>query len=132
MILVDTSILIDFLRGGRNLGVARFDEILERRLPYGITQFTYQEILQGAASEKEFRLLQTYLDTLVFYGLKEGLKSFSAAARIYFRCRQKGVTVRSAVDCLIAQVAIEQGLQLLHHDVDFTRMATVIKELKIF
>ena len=45
-------------------------------------------------------------------------------------CRKEGVTVRLTVDCLVAQYAIESELVLLHHDMDFRRMARVVPRLK--
>ncbi len=129
---MDTSVLIDFLRERRNAAVDRFEGILDRRVPYGITEHVYQEILQGASSEKDFRNLREYLDTQIIYGVTRGLESYAQAARIYFRCREKGVTPRSSIDCLICQVAIEHKLQLLHNDADFNHMARVIKEVQIF
>jgi predicted nucleic acid-binding protein len=47
------------------------------------------------------------------------------------RCRRKGMTIRSTIDCLIAQIAIEHDLELLHSDRDFENMVSVIPELKI-
>jgi predicted nucleic acid-binding protein len=48
-----------------------------------------------------------------------------AAARIFFDCRRRGLTVRSAVDCLIAQLVLEVDGVLLHDDDDFERIRTV-------
>jgi predicted nucleic acid-binding protein len=126
MILVDTSILIDFFKGTKTPAGTYFKTVLERNIPFGITSLTYQEILQGADSEKEFERLQRYLGTQRFYHPKDPLQSFEAAAHIYFLCRRKGVTVRSTIDCLIAQIAIEHNLLLLHNDRDFDAMAKVI------
>jgi len=132
MVLVDTSVLIDFLRGRQNETTQKFDDLLSSRLPFGINAYIYQEVLQGAASESDFQKLKKYLDTQTIYALARGLASYAEAARIYFRCRAAGVSVRSTVDCLICQTAIENHLSLLHHDTDFTRIAQVVKELKIF
>jgi len=54
----------------------------------------------------------------------------AAAATLYLDCRSKGVTVRSTLDCLVAQCAIEHGLVLLHNDRDFAQMGAVRKTLK--
>lgn len=56
--------------------------------------------------------------------------SYEAAALIYLNCRRKGVTIRSSLDCLTAQCAIENKLTLLHNDYDFKHMAGVITELE--
>jgi hypothetical protein len=53
------------------------------------------------------------------------LASEVAAARIFFECRRSGLTVRSAADCLIAQIAIENDLALLHNDRDFEAIQRV-------
>jgi hypothetical protein len=54
-----------------------------------------------------------------------------SAARIYFGCRKKGITINSTVDCLIARTAIENDLALLHNDADFDRMRRVAP-LKVY
>jgi hypothetical protein len=54
------------------------------------------------------------------------VESFAQAAKIYFQCRRKGITVRSTIDCLIAQTAIEHNLLLLHDDRDYEGIASVI------
>jgi predicted nucleic acid-binding protein len=132
MILVDTSVLIDYLRGSENQAVAALDGILEQGMPYGINEFIYLEVLQGARTEKEYRKLQEYFETIPFYSLGRGKESYEQAAYLNFTCRRYGVTVRSTVDLLVAQTAIENNLFLLHNDNDFTNMAKAIKELKIF
>jgi predicted nucleic acid-binding protein len=132
VILVDTSVLLGFLRQEENAAVEKFEEVLSKNRPFGISHLIYQEVLQGASSEKDFSALKKYLDTQKFYAVKSGLESHASAAAIYIRCREKGITIRSTIDCLIGQMAIENNLWLLHHDMDFTRMAKVIKELQIY
>gem|GEM_PF-6613873 len=53
------------------------------------------------------------------------------AAKIYLFCRKQGIIVRSTIDCLIAQIAIEHGLLLLQNDKDFVNMAPIIN-LKLY
>ena len=132
MILVDTSVLIDYLRGRKTHPVTLFDQILLLKIPWGINALIYQEVLQGARSDPEFARLKTYFDTLPFYPLKYGHESYERAARLNLRCRLGGVTPRSSIDLLIAETAIEHDLLLFHHDNDFNRMADVIPELQIF
>ena len=91
----------------------------------------YQEVLQGAKSEKEYAGLKKYLSSQRFFHPKDPIKTYAKAAGIYFRCRKKGITVRSTVDCMIAQIAIESELLLLHNDRDFEAMAAVAA-LKFF
>jgi len=84
MILVDTSVLIDFFKGNTNEKVEKFEGVLTNKIPFGITHLIYQEILQGAKNEKEFELLKEYLSTQPFYELTKGKKSYEEAALLYF------------------------------------------------
>lgn len=67
MILVDTSVLIDFFKGIENKPTRKFKKILTQKIPFGINSFIYQEVLQGAKSEQEFTLLKTYLESQHFF-----------------------------------------------------------------
>jgi predicted nucleic acid-binding protein len=60
MILVDTSVLIDFFRKDTNDPVLKFRQILDRKMPFGINAVIFQEILQGAKSENEYNLLKCF------------------------------------------------------------------------
>jgi hypothetical protein len=131
VILVDSSVLIDFLEGRENSPVSRFIEVLDRGTPFGISPVTILEVLQGAATEKDFSTLRDYLGSQTVYGLEGGLESYVGAAKIFFELGRKGMSVRSSMDCLIAQTAIEHGLLLLHNDSDFNRIAKV-SSLKVF
>lgn len=132
MFLVDTSVWIGYLRQSYEIPVRWFEEILERDLPFGLTGAIYQEILQGADSEASFEKLRKYLSTQYFYDAADPVDSYLEAARIYYRCRRAGFTVRSTVDCWIAQVAIENDLLLLHDDRDFDFIASVVPELQLY
>ncbi len=123
---MDTSVLIDYFRGEGNEAVEKLDFILATGLPFGINSFIYQELLQGVKTAKEFEQLKEYLGTHRFYCLRDWKESFASAARIYFECRRRGITLTSTIDCLIAQTAIENNLFILHNDVDFDRMAQVV------
>ena len=125
MVLVDTSVLIDYLRGATNTAVERFQQVLDANRDFGISPLTYLEILQGTRTGKDYATVKSYLETHRFYGLLDERESYAAAARIYFDCRKKGITINSTVDCLIAQTAIEHDLALLHNDADFDRMRRV-------
>lgn len=127
MILVDTSVLIDLFKGISNGPANRMREALGHHIPFGITSVIYQEVLQGAKSDKEYNLLRDYLSSQRFFHPQDAVKTYEDAARIYFSCRKKGVTIRSTTDCLIAQIALEQDLALLHNDRDFDAMAPIIK-----
>ena len=126
MVLVDTSVLIDFFKGEENKQTKKFIRIIEQNIPFGITPFTYLEILQGARNEKEFHLLEEYLTTQQFYYLKDEKDSYTKAAKNRLKCTKKGITVRSSVDLLIIQTALEHKLSILHNDKDFQNIGTVV------
>jgi predicted nucleic acid-binding protein len=131
MVLVDTSAIIDYLRENDNEAALAFQYILDNNIPFGINSLIYQEVLQGVKTEKDFVKLKKYLETQIFYSLKDEKESYASAAKIYFQCRKKGITIGSTIDCLIAQTAIENNLFLLHNDSDFDRISKVA-ELKMF
>ena len=130
MILVDTSVLIDFFRGVKNDKVEKLRSVIINRIPYGVCSLVYMELLQGAKTEKEYELLRKYLATQIFYELKNGRESYETAAMNYLKCRRNGVTVRSTIDMIITQIAIENGLFLLHDDSDYSLIAKVVTDLK--
>lgn len=132
MILVDTSVLIDYFKGIESEPAKLFDEIVEHGIPYGINTFVYQELLQGSKTINELNTLKEYLETIPFYELKYSKESYEKAAFLNFQCRKNGITVRSTIDLLIAEIAIENNLLLLHNDKDFDKMSKVIKELRIY
>jgi predicted nucleic acid-binding protein len=125
MILVDTSVIIDFLLRRQNEATAKCYRVLEQATPFGITACVMQEVLQGAKSERDFDVLHDYLSTQKFYAPLEHPGSYAEAARLFMKCSKKGLTVRSSVDCLIARVAIEHDLYLLHNDRGFEAIAEV-------
>jgi len=131
VVLVDTSVIIGYLQGDENDAILRFQYILDNNIPLGINSVIYQEVLQGVKTEKDFDKTKKYLDTQRFYTLKDERESYASAAKIYFKCRKKGITLGSTIDCLIAQTAIENNLILLHNDSDFDNISKVVN-LKVF
>ncbi len=131
MYLVDTSVWIDLLRQSENRATEQFRRILDGGVPYGLCSLIYQEVLRAARRDKDFERLQEYLSSQRFYHPKDTLSTYAEAARIYFRCRREGITIRSTADCLIARIAIEHDLILLHNDRDFEQIADVVKDLNL-
>lgn len=128
---MDTSVWIGYMRDEETEATQRFAEIARREQPFGITGVIHQEVLQGAASTAKFDYLAEYLGSQPFYHPQDPVESYGEAARIYFRCRRAGITIRSAIDCLIARVAIEHDLLLLHDDRDFEKMSAVVPDLEL-
>ena len=120
---------IDYLAGTRTEAVGRFAEIWDQGHAVGLTGVVYQEVVQGVTSRREFERTSEYLGSQAFYHPRDPVESYLEAARMYFDCRRAGVTIRSAIDCLIARVAVEHDLVLLHDDRDFEKMAAVVPDL---
>jgi predicted nucleic acid-binding protein len=131
MLLVDTSVWIGFLRGTDSESVERLKAVLMSSEPVGINGLIYQEILQGADSVEHHEEYRDYFGSQPFFHPRDLVASYAEAARLFFWCRRNGVTIRSTADCLIAQIAIEHELVLLHDDRDFDRMAQIVRELKV-
>ena len=125
MILVETSVLIDFFKGENNPAVQKLLQVIDREIPFGICPLVFLEVLQGAATEKDFKLLREYLQSQAFFDIRDGRESIAQAARMSFELRRKGKAVGSSIDLLIAQTAIDNDLYLLHNDSDFDRIKQV-------
>ena len=130
MYLVDTSVWVSYLRAGPIGPLAELEVLLENPLACGICDQILMEILQGARDESAFRKLGRYFGGQRLYRFADPTHSHMEAARLYLRCRRGGVTVRSALDCLIAQCALEHDLTLLHADRDFEHINRVLPALK--
>jgi len=118
--LIDTSIWIAVLRDTSGQEASRLKSLIQEQ-PLALSRFTQLELLQGARDEREWRLLEDALRNHNF--LEATLDTWPAAARIYFELRRQGKTVRSAIDCCIAQIAIQHRVCLIHRDRDFGMIA---------
>lgn len=130
MIVVDTSVWIDLLRGIEAPGAERATSLIEDGAPVALTDVVLAEVLQGLASEREARRVERHLRAFPIVRL-EGLDDFVLAAELYRRARRAGVTIRKTLDCLIAAPCVRTGAPLLHADADFDRLAGCT-ELRIF
>jgi predicted nucleic acid-binding protein len=125
MMVLDSSVLIDYLRGETTPGAERLAQIEEEQTPFAVPLVCFQEILQGARDEKEWNLLEEYLGTQRLLAPSDPRKVHREAARIFFDARRRGLTIRSTVDCLIAALVLEAGAILLHDDSDFESIARI-------
>lgn len=129
MILVDTSVWIDYFNGVENKQTENLDRILSEQSVL-LGDIILAEILQGFNSDKEFQLANQALDPLDCVHL--GGKSLAIKAGSNFRfLRSKGLTIRKTVDMLIGSWCIEHEVELLHNDKDFDQIATQLP-LKIY
>jgi predicted nucleic acid-binding protein len=118
MILVDTSVWIEFFRAENSLERQILHKLIEDEEGISITGIILTEILQGIQDDKKFNITRKYLLEFPIYEPK-GVVTFTEAARIYRECRKKGKTIRSTVDCIIAAICLENDLSILHKDRDY-------------
>jgi hypothetical protein len=117
MVIVDSSVWIDFLNGQDTPQTNWLNRELEIQL-IGLTDLNLCEILQGLRDERE--AAQVERDLLEFDVHVTGGETLAAeTARNYRRLRNKGKTVRTTIDCLIATYCLVHGHALLHNDHDF-------------
>ena len=117
MILVDTSVWIDYFNGQDN----RATECLDNCLIEGtvaIGDLIYLEILQGFRADKDYRTAKTRLEELTIYEMF-GLDAVERCAKNYRILRKKGITVRKTADVIIASFCIQNKMPLLFIDRDF-------------
>lgn len=129
--LVDSSALINFLRRKPTPGAAALTACLKRGERPFITPDIYREVLQGTKSESHFKAVRAQLSQMPITTAADVFNSHTNAAWMFASLRWKGITVRSTTDCLIAQIAIENDLMLIHDDVDFERIAAAEPRLKL-
>lgn len=125
MLLVDTSVWIDFFNGRPTPCRRELHRLIAADADLAITGIILQEILQGLRSDLDYRRTKRYLRDFVYLPLREP-DLFIAAAAIYRQCMHKGRTIRRPVDCLIATQAMATNAVLFHNDRDFVHIAAVV------
>lgn len=124
MILVDSSVWISFLNGVNSAEVAFLAACIADDRPLVIPGLVRTEVLVGARTEADaLRMSQS----LSAYPLvpEATADDYERAAAIHRTCRGRGYTIRSAIDCLIAQLCLRDGYELLAKDRDFDAISRV-------
>ena len=118
MILVDTSIWIELLSTKRVRAIPEED-----LLRFATCGPIVQEVLQGLRPGPQSNVFHKAFLALPVLSDPIPLRLFLFAGEIYQQGRKKGITIRSSVDCLIAAVAIDNGVPVCHRDRDFSAIA---------
>ena len=121
MILVDSSVWIDYFKGTITAQTEKLDSLLGHE-PLAIGDLILAEVLQGFADETDFNHARKMLTSLVVVELG-GQEIAVQAAKNFRTLRRLGVTVRKTIDTVIATRCIESGYDLLHSDRDFDPFA---------
>jgi predicted nucleic acid-binding protein len=122
MILVDSSVWIDYFNGKRSWQTDLLDHMLSN-VPIIMGDLILTEVLQGFKSDKDYETAKNYLDKLPFRQMG-GYNVAIQSAQNYRKLRKAGVTVRKTIDIIIATFCIIEGLTLLHDDRDFDPIAS--------
>jgi predicted nucleic acid-binding protein len=121
VILVDSSVWVDYFRSADTPQVALLDSLFGRS-PLAVGDLIAAEVLQGVRDEREFNLVKKTLDAFEHIDLA-GYDLAVKASENYRSLRAIGVTIRKTIDTLIATRCIEDRLTLLHADRDFLPFA---------
>ena len=120
MVLVDTSVWIDYFRGCDSPQTERLDELLdEERVATG--DLIIAELMQGFRTKSQVAIAQQIIDRLEYYDLVGKEIAFKAAENYRF-LRKNGITVRKTIDIVIGTFCIEKKINLLHCDHDYEPM----------
>jgi predicted nucleic acid-binding protein len=119
--LVDTSVWIDYLNGHASPQANQLAQALADESPILLCGVILTEILLGLPDPEAHRIEQLLQ---VFPLLPESDRTdYCEAAQLYRTCRSNGITIRSVIDCLIAQICIKHHCPLLAKDRDFVHIS---------
>lgn len=125
MILADTSAWVEYDRATGSAADQRLTALITTEGPLAVTDPSPWKFWLGHGTKSEQPICTAFCLRLHLLHF-EATSDFEAAARIYRRCREAGVTPRGMIDCMIASVAWRRGATLLAHDSDLDRVARVV------
>ncbi len=117
MVLVDTTVWIDFFGDKPTSEVAELERLLNAGEDICTCGIILTEVLQGIRDDVAYRKTLSSFDDLLYLPMNREV--FVMSAQLYRSLRRRGLTIRKPVDCMIASVAITHGAILLHNDRDF-------------
>ena len=120
MILIDSSVLIDYFNGIINPSTEEFNSLLGREVVI-IGDYILAEVLQGFKNDKDFKLAKEMLQLFPCFNICNENIAIKSAENFRF-LRSKGITIRKTVDLIIGTFCIENDIELLHNDRDFDPM----------
>ena len=124
MIIVDTSVWIDFFNGRDTPQTDTLDHLLGNE-PVAIGDLILMEILQGFRADKAYRKAKGLLSALTVFDMLGSENAIKCAAH-YRRLRKQGITVRKSADVIIATFCIVENHALLFSDKDFLPFVEVL------
>lgn len=131
MILVDSSVWIDYFRGDANAHTAQLDEYLDQPvMEVVVADLVVFEVLRGFRQTRALHEAQKFLMELPSVDIG-GVDNALLAAEHYRELRASGYTIRSPIDVLLASYCITHKHVLLHRDADFDALKT-LRGLKVW
>ena len=122
MVLVDATVWIDFFAAKPTPEVGELERLLNEGEDICTCGIILTEVLQGIREDEDYQRTLSRFDTFLFLPMNR--QAFVRAAQLYRSLRRRGITIRKPVDCMIASVAIEHNIPLLHNDRDFDPIET--------
>jgi predicted nucleic acid-binding protein len=117
LILVDSSVWIDYFNGTETLATQKLDKLLGVQ-PVCTGDLILAEVLQGFRQDPDYQAAKTLLCSLPVHAMLGATMALKSAEN-FRKLRQQGITVRKTIDTMIATYCIEHELPLLHSDKDF-------------
>jgi len=117
VVVIDTTVWVDYLQGAQNVETDWLDQQLDRQR-LALTDVIFCEVLQGLSDDATAKEVEDLLLRFEMFATG-GVDLAREAARNYRTLRSRGRTVRKTIDCLIATFCIREGHSLLHRDRDF-------------
>ena len=121
MVLVDTTVWIDFFGGQDSAQVKALVDLLEGSSNVCTCGIILTEVLQGIRDDEAYRKAVSSFENFLYLHMSR--ETFIEASALYRSLRRRGITVRKPVDCMIASVAMKHDVPLLHNDRDYDQIA---------
>ncbi len=125
MILVDTSVWIDYFRGVDSPEAGWLSSAIADDADLYMCGMVLTEILQGIKSDSQYKATRRSLETMLY--LPTYRDAYYLAADIYRAARKRGQTIRNTIDCIIAACVITNNARLVQKDKDYITIASVSK-----
>lgn len=123
MILVDSTVWIEYLRAGEHPICEQFDRLVEEGHQLCLTGLVLTEVLQGIRGPAQFRKVQRFLAPFPRADATE--EDYVLAAELCRSARAQGITPRSTIDCVLAAICLQRDMPILHCDRDFEHLAAL-------
>ena len=121
-VLADSSAWISCFRtSGRNVAADKLEKLVDLEADVVVCGPVLTEVLRGVREDAQYRKIARILDSFDY--VEADRQDYRFAADIYRKCRARGFTVRSPVDCTIAALSLRHDFEVLHDDRDYDVIA---------